>query len=125
MLGEAVTLTTRTADGATYETQLWVVELDGSLYLRATSANADWLARLRAIPEVALRRGEVTTSFRGRAVDDASVATQVNRAMAQKYGRSDRLLGWLVDPTSSVSVRLEPVAGGDEAGSLLGVNPHP
>ena len=107
--GEVVTLVTRGGNGKTYETQLWVIEADSELFLRASSGRSDWLARLRARPEVELQRGEETHSYRARPLGDAAILARVNRAMAEKYGLSDRLLAKLVDPSSSVAVRLEPV----------------
>ena len=45
--GEVVTLETRNGEGAPFETPLWIVEAAGAQYLRASSPESDWLARVQ------------------------------------------------------------------------------
>lgn len=105
--GEVVTLQTRGPDGDRYETQLWVIEEEGELYLRAHYAGAKWLARIRHQPEVGLRRGDASDSFLAGPVDDPELLRAVNRAMAAKYGLADRLASSLWNPEKSVPVHLD------------------
>lgn len=105
--GEVVTLYTSGPDGDQYETQLWVIEEGGELYVRAHYRGAKWLERLLERPEVELRRGESYCSFRAGAVDDPEVRRAVNRAMAAKYGLADRLASIVWDPERSVPVHLD------------------
>jgi hypothetical protein len=88
--GEVVALTTFDAEGRDYLTQLWIVDLEGQSYLRSAAPDNAWLERLRARPEAVLARGEE------------------DRAMAEKYGASDRLYSVLFDRSGSVPVRIEP-----------------
>jgi hypothetical protein len=104
--GEVVTLYTQGANGNRYETQLWVVEQGGEIFVRAHFAKARWLARVRSRPEVELRRGEATQSFFAGPVDDPEVRGAVNRAMAKKYGLADRLASAVWDPEKSIPVHL-------------------
>jgi len=104
--GEVVTLQTRGSDGDRYETQLWVIEVGGELYLRAHYAGAKWLARIRRQPEVELRRGDASDSFLAEPVDDPELLRAVNRAMAVKYGLADCLASSLWDPKKSIPVHL-------------------
>jgi hypothetical protein len=113
--GEVVTLSTFAPDGVEHETQLWVVEGDGlegagtgALYLRAHSGRAGWLERLRVKPQVDLLRGGAQRAYVAAVAADDAIRDDVNRAMARKYGFSDRLLGWLLDPGDSIPVRLVP-----------------
>jgi len=106
--GEVVTLTTVTPDGARYDTQLWIVERPDGLWLRSGSPNAHWLARLRAEPRVEVRRGDTLLYFDAVPADDPVVREDVNRRMAEKYGRADRWLAWLIDRSRSVPIHLEP-----------------
>ena len=115
--GEVVTLTTQDGGGATHDTQLWVVEIDGQLYLRSASPENDWLRRLRARPEVILKRGEDKLAFRAFAVDGDEVLGEVNRAMEQKYGATDDFYSRLFPRERAVAVRLEPA---DHEGELAG-----
>jgi hypothetical protein len=114
---EVATLVTVTPAGEAYETQIWVVEgadlggAEGELWLRAHSREADWLARLIAIPAVEISRDGRTRSFEAAAVLDQSGARdRVNEAMARKYGVADRMVAWLASPETSVPVRLVPDA---------------
>jgi hypothetical protein len=115
--GEVVTLTTRDEGGATYDTQLWVVDLDGRLYLRSASPDAGWLLRLRERPEVVLERHEEKLAFHAVLLDGGETAAAVNRAMAAKYGATDRFYSRLFPRDRAVVVRLEPV---EASGALAG-----
>jgi hypothetical protein len=109
--GEVVTLHTSGSNGDHYDTQLWVVEEGGELYLRAHFSRARWLARVREHPEVELRRGDQSQHFVAGPLDDPQVRRAVNRAMAEKYGLADRLASALWDPQSSVPVHLDRNGG--------------
>ena len=107
--GEVVQLTTYDARAHGHQTDLWIVDVDGRLYLRADLPGADWLARLRANPEAELRRDGTHERVRAAPVDDPAVRSAVARAMAAKYGVVDRLVGALRDDDETVPVLLEPV----------------
>ena len=120
--GEVATLATLAADGVEYETQVWVVEGDGLpdaaegvVFLRAGSPGASWLARLRERPQVALERGEERRAYLAVPEEDASLRERVNRAMAAKYGVSDRLIAFVFDRGSAVPIRLVPDPSRQEA----------
>jgi hypothetical protein len=106
--GEVVTLTTVGPGGARYDTQLWVVERPDGLWLRSASPRSQWLDRLRAEPRVELQRDEAVLYFRALPSDDPALRDDVNRRMAEKYGRADRWLGWIFDRSRSVPIHLEP-----------------
>jgi len=106
--GEVVTLTTRDAAGARFDTQLWIVELDGAVWLRAGRPDARWLARLRAEPRVSIQRGDDTAFYTATAVEDPAARERVNEAMAAKYGRADRWIHRIFSRERAVPVRLEP-----------------
>jgi hypothetical protein len=108
--GEVVALRTFDAEGKDYLTQLWIVELDGDSYLRSTAADSAWLERLRAQPEAFLARGEDARAVTATPVSDDELLGRINRAMAQKYGASNRLYSALFDRSASVPVRIEPRA---------------
>ena len=105
--GELVTLQTRGLDGDRYETQLWVIEEEGELYLRAHYPGAKWLRRIRHQPEVELSRGDTRSPFLARPLDDPELRRAVNRAMAAKYGLADRLASALWSPEKSILIHLD------------------
>jgi hypothetical protein len=108
--GEVVQLTTTDASGAAQKTPLWVVDHAGAAWLRAGSAEAGWLARLRANPRVELERGGKSVAYRATPVPEATQA--INALMSEKYGAADRLVGLLVPGSrrDSMAVRLDPEA---------------
>ncbi len=91
--GEVVVLTTAGAGGEPVETRLWVVDLEGSQYLRA-SEGSGWYGRLMADAAVELRRGENSSPY--AAVPSPEVRDRVNDLMRDKYGWRDVYIGWLV-----------------------------
>jgi hypothetical protein len=113
--GEVVNLVTVDARGAQFETQLWIIEHDGALYLRAGRPAARWLARLRAHPEVKIERGGTTRAYRAVPLDDPATRAAVNRRMAEKYGQADRLIARIFDRSHTVPIRLEPLDQGQHS----------
>lgn len=107
--GEVVQLTTYDARAHVHETDLWIVDVDGRRYVRADLPGADWLERLRAHPEVKLRRDDLEERVSARPVEDPGVREAVARAMAEKYGFVDDLVGILRDEDAVVPVILEPI----------------
>jgi len=91
--GEVVVLTTTGTDGEPVETRLWVVDLEGSQYLRA-SEGSGWYGRLMADAAVELRRGENSSPY--AAVPAPEVRGAVNDLMREKYGWRDVYIDWLV-----------------------------
>ena len=61
--GEVVVLRTLDAAGGVHETRLWVVDHDGSAWLRAGNPTGGWFPRLSARPEVEVVRGSETRKF--------------------------------------------------------------
>ena len=115
--GEVVNLSTVDGRGAQFETQLWVVEQNGKLFLRAGRPAARWLARLRTHPVVKIERGGPTQTYRAVPLDDPSTREAVNRGMAEKYGQADRLIAWIFDRSRAIPIRLEPLGPGEHSGS--------
>lgn len=109
--GEVVTLVTRNGNGADYDTQLWIIDWDGRLYLRAGSPRAHWLDRLRERPDVMLARGSERLPYTAVPKDDPALRSAVNERMAAKYGFADRLWSHVADRSRSVPILLEPRPG--------------
>jgi hypothetical protein len=90
--GEVVVLTSQSAEGA-QETRLWVVDLDGVQYLRA-SPDSGWYQRLVAAPEALLERDGTTLAYRAQAHLENRDA--VNDLMQSKYGWRDSYIDLLI-----------------------------
>ena len=107
--GEVATLVTTDIRDRQFVTKLWVVDLDGAVYVRAGAADAHWLERLRGHPGAQLDRNGGSVAVRGTPVVDPAVREAVDRAMSRKYGRVERARVWLREAARFVPVRLDPV----------------
>lgn len=108
---EVVDLETSDPRGGALQTSVWVVDVGGEVWIRATEPEDLWFVRLQANPDVRLLRDGVRTSRRARIVDGFD--DKVDDAMREKYGWADQVLAWLRDPADYVSIRLEPVSASD------------
>jgi hypothetical protein len=106
--GEVVRLTITGDDGREHETDVWVVELDDRLYLRAADPASKWLARLRENPDVSLARAGSKRTYRALPDETGALRDRVDRAMADKYGFSDRIWDLVADRSSAIPIRLVP-----------------
>ena len=90
--GEVVVLTSQSPEGD-QETRLWVVDLDGVQYLRA-SPDSGWYQRLVAEPEALLEREGSTLAYR----TEARLANRdaINDLMQAKYGWRDTYIDMLI-----------------------------
>ncbi len=104
--GEIVTLETRDAEGHPVTTRLWIVEIDGELYVRGPR-HGHWIQNLRERPQVSLTRGDEMASYRAATVDGTALAVEVDRAVARKYGRAERWVDEIFNHTDPIAVRLE------------------
>jgi hypothetical protein len=105
-VGEVVILRTTDEHARTCETQLWIVDLDGELFLRAARPDARWLARLRRMSQAVLLRRGMEGVVRAQPEDDVATRERVNAAMRKKYGLADRLWRVVSDSSRSVPIRL-------------------
>ena len=104
--GEVVVLTSQGSEGSE-ETRLWVVDLDGTQYLRA-SPGSGWYERLVASPEVTLTRAGDTAAY--RAETRPARAAEVNDLMQAKYGWRDSYIDLLLGGRDdAIAVALNPL----------------
>ena len=113
---EVVTVETRDERGGTLTTSLWVVDVSGDTWVRATDPDALWLERLRANPQVAFVRDDDRSERRALIVD--GVARKIDTAMREKYGRADQIAALFRDPGESVVVRLDAADGSSRWGEV-------
>jgi hypothetical protein len=109
--GEVVRLTTFDASGTAFHTHLWVVDTDGSSWLRAGNPSSGWLVRIRSEPHVLVERSGTEERYRAVPVPDPATRDRIHALMRQKYGWADHYISLVRDGTRSVAVRLEPDTG--------------
>lgn len=107
--GEVVVLTTQKSGGEAQETRLWVVDYQGSQWLRSGAEAQTWYRNLREHPEVALSRGSKSQPY--RAVPSVDDREKINDLMAEKYGWADSYIGYLFSRVNSIPIRLVPRSG--------------
>jgi hypothetical protein len=106
--GEVVLLSTTGPDSVTQRTPLWVVEHEGTQWLRTRSDKTQWFVRLQSDPRVELERAGATAVYRATAVPEATL--KINALVAEKYGLADRIVP-LIAPWvrgQAVAIRLDP-----------------
>jgi hypothetical protein len=108
MGGEVVEITTRDDRDVEYKTSLWIVEDQGSEWLRAGSRESAWYKRLVANPEIRMQRNGQTFPYRATPVREAT--PRINALMARDYGWADQVVGLMRDESKSVAVRLERIS---------------
>lgn len=108
---EVAVLRTSDASGAVRETKLWVVDLDGTAWVRVARPERSWFQRLRERPDVELLRHGVALPYRAREIEDPEMRARVDAAFREKYGFVDWWYGVLLrrDPRP---IRLDPANAG-------------
>ena len=107
--GEVVVVTTQDETGVRSETRLWIVEHEGSRWLRSGGGAASlWYQQLLANPQLELLRG--TTRYYHRATPVPDMQAIVNDLMGEKYGWADSYIGFLFGREDSIAIRLDDLA---------------
>jgi hypothetical protein len=102
---EVIIITTTDSNGSTHETRLWVVDYEGSAWLRAGSPKSEWYQRANSNAEITARRGSET--FAANAQPEVSERETINALMNAKYGWADDYSGALIGRESSIAIRFE------------------
>jgi hypothetical protein len=96
---DVVRIVTRDADGDERDTSVWIVLVDGNLYVRTNASR--WLANIRRGSSVALRLDETTRPVSAEEVSDPAAIARVEAAFREKYGTMQRVMSFfrLREPT--------------------------
>ncbi len=104
-----VVVTTQDETGVRSETRLWIVEHEGSRWLRSGGGAASlWYQQLLANPQLELLRG--TTRYYHRATPVPDMQATVNDLMSEKYGWADSYIGFLFGREDSIAIRLDDLS---------------
>lgn len=103
---EVVVLTIPETDGER-ELRLWVVDHEGSAYLRGDEASG-WMPSLQQAAVVQLQRGGERAAYQPRISTEER--TVINQLMRGKYGWRDQYISWLTgDRDSAMPIELIPL----------------
>jgi deazaflavin-dependent oxidoreductase (nitroreductase family) len=104
-----ITTTGRTT-GLPRRIEIWMLDVDGRFFITGTPGRRDWLANLRANPNLVLhlkRRGHVDLAARAAEVDDMTTRRAVLEHMNAAWYRSQEPLDVLVDTAPMVEVVID------------------
>jgi hypothetical protein len=87
-----VEVLTQNEDGSAKETTVWLAVADGQGYIR--TGNTSWWKNVARDPNVTLRIDGVAHPLRIELVSDPATRARVEAVMREKYGASDRIIGW-------------------------------
>lgn len=105
---EVVELTTVDEAGETVITRLWIVDHDGSAYLRASGESSGWYSRVHANEQFDLLRNGLTKSY--TALDRRDKVTVINTLMQDKYSWGDSFVGFFMSSRdNSIPVELHEI----------------
>jgi len=105
--GEVVVVTTTDEHGTPGETRLWVLDHDGSVWLRAGSERSSWYQRMHRNPRVTVSRGGDT--FHADVVAVPELRDTINGLMNEKYGWADDYISLLFGRSTALPLRLDVV----------------
>ena len=104
--GEVAVLTTSDAAGESHETRVWIVDRDGTQWLRSGAEVQSWFVRLSAEPAVEVERAGSQHAYTATPLRAERGA--INDLMREKYGWADQLIGALFGRDDSIPIRLDP-----------------
>ncbi|MFK7913356.1 MAG: DUF2255 family protein [Pseudomonadales bacterium] len=108
--GEVVVLQVADDQGATHETRLWIVDHDGSPWLRAGFAESGWYQRLLLAELISIERNGTRRVY--VATPEPGAKAAIDQAMQDKYGWADSYIGKLFGGRdAAVPIRLRPHTG--------------
>ena len=108
------TTETRTAQGETRSTHVWFVTRDGQQWLEAGTSQNGWYRDIVQSPVVTITIADDRSVQRAIPVLDRSVQREIRELLRAKYGVRDEIVGWFVDSSGSIAVRLLAAAVREE-----------
>jgi hypothetical protein len=104
--GGVAVIETRTLDGSIRSTHVWYAESDGELWLEAGTPENAWFRDVQRNPELTFTAADRSQRFLAEPSDDPSGHARIRSLLRDKYGFRDVWVGFLVDTSRSVAVRL-------------------
>ena len=107
--------TSRDEDAPTHRTTIWVVTVDGTVFVRSVrGGKGRWYREVSANPAAALHVGNDPIPVRAVPVTDDATIAAVSEAYREKYGRTspDSTRAMVQPDTLPTTLRLEPAREG-------------
>lgn len=87
-----VEVLTRNQDASIKETTIWIVLVGGEAFIRTGSTR--WYGNIERDPNLVLRVDGNELPLRAELVTDEPLLERVHAAFREKYGFTDRMIGW-------------------------------
>ena len=104
---EEIQVLSENPDGSPHETTVWLAVVDGQGFIR--TGNTSWYPNLERKPEIGVRVSGAEYAVRAEPIEDESLRERVIAQFREKYGWSDRMVGWFF-PGRPHIVKLAPRA---------------
>jgi hypothetical protein len=101
---EEVQVVTHDAGGELRDTTIWLAVVDGQGYLR--TGETRWRANLERDPDTVFRIAGREYPMRAQHVTDPELIARINAVFREKYGFSDRFIGWFSDPAEGYFIAM-------------------
>jgi len=106
--GGVAVIETRTPEGGVRSTHVWYTEPTQELWLEAGTPENAWFQDVQENPVLTFKTNGHSLRYVARPVDDPSGHRRIRSLIREKYGFRDRWVGFIVDTSRSVAVRLLP-----------------
>ncbi len=109
---EVIELTTLDDSGAPQTTRLWIVDHNGSQYLRSGTGAAGWYKRLSETSRVTVKRGGQSADY--LAISRPELRDIINQLMRDKYTWGDQFISVVIGGRdNAMPVELRPTSTTD------------
>lgn len=104
---------TQDPDGGVRSTHVWYARTADAVWLEAGRPEHPWYLDVQRDPRLTVRVDDFTGSFDAATVPGEQGHDHVRALLRAKYGLRDRILGWVIDTSPSIAVRLSAAPGTD------------
>lgn len=108
--GGVAIVETRAPDDSLRSTHVWYVEPDGELWLEAGTPENSWYLDVLRDPSIVFHAEGRSQSYRAEPAPDPVAQARVRSLIRNKYGFRDWWVGWFIDSSASIAVRLVPLS---------------
>lgn len=106
--GGVAVIHTRSPDGSRRATHVWTVQHEGELWVEAGTPENAWFRDVQRTPDVEIEVDGMTLLRRAERIEAPAAHDRIRALLREKYGVRDWWVGWFVDTSRSIAVRLVP-----------------
>lgn len=106
---------THRPDGDVRSTHVWYAKVGETVWLEAGRPDHPWYLDVQRDPRLTLRVDPFSGVFEAATVPGRQAHDYVRGLLREKYGLRDEILGWAIDTSTSIAVRLTAAPGTDVA----------